>query len=264
MDIGVTIDSRSLVQGLGAAANYTKRTLPELINTSAYWVAVNAKNAMPFVKPEKIDAELAAVKAPVIGKRGKPLKRMLFKGRKGPGQRTEGAPLSVLIIQARANPESVYNVLTSGRYALSKSPFAGVSRAAGRAAMRKLEDKLIKLRHKAGKFLLAGWVPVVRALFPLSKQRFIRGNGAPLEGARNYYGSDLGSAKPALGDGWAGFAVIANEVGAKGKQAASFNRALWLYGGPAAQGAVDREGKQQAEFALKRYEEELAREFNRK
>jgi len=256
---------RGLANGIAAAAQYSKRTVPQIVNTSAYWVAVNAKNGMPFVAPERVDSELAVIATPVIGKRGKPLKRKrTFRGGISEGQRRKDVPLAALIVAARANPKSNYNQITNQRYRLpGGNPFKGVSRAEGAARMRELEDRMIKSRHRSGKFLLAGWIPAIRTLAGLAVTKFLRGAGKPSEGAKSFYGGELGSAQPARENELEASATIANEVGAEGMNAGNFNRALMLYGIGPLQMAIDQEGERQMAYALKKYEAELAERVNK-
>jgi hypothetical protein len=256
------VDTTGLNRSINEAAKYTKRTLPEIINTSAYWIAVNAKNTMPFVTAERINTELAVIKHPVIGKRGKPLKNKFTLGG-GMVKLKSGkmVPRAALIVMARANPGSNYNKLTNNRYALSKNPFAGVSREAGRAAMRLLVDEMIKSRRKSGHFLVAGWVPAVRKMKPYAVQKFMRGvpTGAPKE----YYGGNFGDAMPAIKEDPMPSASIENDIGMEGINQKSFNQALMRYGIPSLQAAITREGVNNMQYALGRMEKEMADQFNR-
>ena len=262
MNVSVKIDTSGLARGIFAASKYSTRTMPQLVNTAAYWVAINAKNSMPFVQPGVIDAQLAVIESPEIGKRGKPLKRRkVFSAGISPLQDRKDVAMAVLIVSARANPASRYNLLTNQLYALGKNPFKGVSRAAGAAAMRALVDKMIKSRHRSPKFLLTGWIPAIRIMARFAVQKFMRGGASPSDGARQYYGADLGTAQVA-GEGWACAAAIENDVGMEGKNAANFNSALMKYGAGPLQAAVDQEGERQLAYAMRKYEEELAKVTN--
>ena len=259
----VQIDMSGLNAGIEAATKYTKRTLPQIVNTAAYWIAVNAKAGMPFVAPDKVDTELAVISHPVIGKRGKALKRKrAFSGGISAAQRNQDAPLAALIVVARARQGSRYNQRTNSRYALTRNPFKGVTRSAGQAAMKVFVDQMIKARHRSGKFLLAGWIPAIKRLMGYTQQKFMRGGASPNEGARNYYGSELGDAKPAV-EGNACQAEIINDIGGQGVNATSFNNALMMYGAGPLQRAVDHEGKQQLDYALKKMESEMAGQVNK-
>lgn len=264
MQVNATVDSSGLQAGLAYASKYTKRSLPEMVNTSAYWVAVNSKNNLPFVPVERIDAEMAKITVPVIGKRGKPLKRKTqYRGGMSPIQTSKEAPLAVLIIQARANPSSNYNRLTNNRWLLTKSPFKGVSRTEGRAAMRQAEDKQIKSRRRSGKFLIVGWIPAIREMAKWTASKFLKSQPSPGEGRDAFYGGNFGQATPAGYDRFNCNATIENDIGGQGQNAASYNQALMRYGIPATQAAVDREGIEQAKYALKKYDAELCDAVNK-
>lgn len=110
--------------------------------------------------------------------------------------------------------------------------------------MKAAEDKMIKARHSSGSFLKAGWIPAVRIMLTYSVNRYRRGSstGPPLEGAKSFYGADLGTATPAQAGSYNATATIENNIGYQGKNAASFDHALQLYGVPTLQAACDGEG----------------------
>jgi hypothetical protein len=257
MDVTCQVDTTGLTSGINAAQGYTKRTLPQMVNTSGYWIAVNAKNGLPFVTPEKVDSEMATIVTPKIGKRGKILSQKKAKNKTLSG----GTERAFLIVMARTVPGSNYNILTGNRYALPS--LKGMSASGFHATIAFLVDQMLKSRHRSGKFLVAGWIPAVRKMLPYTAQRFIRGAGSPLEGARSFFGANLGGATPAMAGGDYCAATIENDVGMEGKNAASFNRALMLYGVPALQAAVDREGTKQMEYALSKFEKELKDETDK-
>lgn len=262
MNVQIQVDTSGLAAGIAAAKKYSKRTMPELVNTSAYWIAVNAKNEMPFVTQEKINTDLGTIVSLKVGKRGKFLSpkysRNLMKSGRRMGDITQNVPLSVLIIQARANYNSNYNRLTHHRWALRASPFAGKTRAAGRAAMKAAENRLINSRHSSTKFLLAGWIPVIKEMARHAIKKYTRGAPPALEGKDSYYGADLGGATPATEAAEVAAAVIENNIGGQGVNAKNYNDALMTHGLPALQSAIDREGTQQMNYALKKMEQELA------
>lgn len=245
--IKVDINMKGLEKGMAAGLLFTKRTPVQVVNTAAYWVALNTRDAIPFVTPEKIDTELSVIQNPVIGKRGKPLKRKKVYTPKATGE----APLAALIVAARANPSSYYNRVTNARYLLTKNPFKGVSRAAGRAAMALLIDKMVKARHKSGRFLKSSFVPIVRALFPFAAQKYVPGGGSVTGDRGSYYGTGTGVASPAR-EGNRIVATISSLLGMEGRNAPSHNRALWTFAAPVLQDMVDREGRKQMEYALKK------------
>lgn len=250
MNVSVAIDTSGLTRGIAAASQYSKRTLPQIVNTSAYWVAVNARKEMPFVAAEKVDSELGVIATPVVGKRGVALKRKKTLAGKAMGR--IGVPLAAMIVVARAKAGSRYNQSTNARYALPKNPFKGVSRAEGAAAMRALVDKMLKARHRSGHFLQAGWLGAIRMLRGLVNASFLQTAAESASG-----GNNLGTASPAS-EGATCQASIENLVGLEGQNAASFNQALHRYGTGPLQRAIDGEGRRQMEYALKKAELGLA------
>lgn len=268
MDLTCKIDSSGINRGIVFALLFTKRTPAQLVNTSGCEAAIVAKNTMPFTTIQRIDTELNLA-VPLIGKkRGVGFR----KGKKFQRENREvgdiagtNVPLAVLIIQARANPGSKYNLSTNNRYALSASPFKGVSRAQGQALMRAAVTRMINSRHSSIKFLMNGWTPAVMDLLPLSVNRYRRGSstGPPLEGKKNYYGSDLGGASPAQEGNPVAICVIMNNIGYEGKNAASFDHALQLYGAPWLQAALDGEGQKNMQYGLDNAKKELEADFNR-
>jgi hypothetical protein len=259
------IDASGLNRGLDLARDWTKRTPMEAVNTASLEVAIGAKNRLPFVTVGRIDTELATIKTEVIhiGKRGKPHKKTKnrFSGGLGTSTKHPDVPLAVLIVQARARATSTYNQLTNNRYALAQSPFKGVSRQAGRLAMRLAVSRMIARRHSAIAFLKAGWIPAIKKLLSVSNNKWRRG-GAAFDGSGAFYGGALGTAKPAVANYYA-LCTIENDIGYEGLNASSFNHALQLYGGPALQAALDDEGAKQLQYYLmKSGDEELARKVN--
>jgi hypothetical protein len=269
MPITVTLDMSRLNRGIEESGRYSRRTTPELVNTAAYWVAVNAKAGMPFVTAERVDTEMGTIVSPVIGVSGKVLKRPKFfsSGKKvsvrgsGGGAARE-VPLAAMIVAARAKAGSKYNQLTNNRYALSRNPFKGFSRSLGAQKMAALVNKMIASRHSSGRFLMAGWIPVVQGLRPYTAQRFLRGGASASEGSGAFYGGELGRASAAK-EGERCTAVIENDVGGQGENAVSMNRALLQYGSGPLQAALDGEGTRMIEYGLRKMEAELAERVNR-
>lgn len=269
MNVKCTIDSSGINNAIAFGARWTKRTPAQVVDTVGCEVAIGAKNDMPFVTVPTIDAELGMMVSPKLGKRGKQVKGNQFTGngkkvlvtRKGVAT---PVPLAVLIIQARARSGSKYNADTNNRYA-GPSPFKGVTQLRGMAAMAAAVSKMIGRRHSSGSFLLAGWIETIRTMLPFSVNRFRRGssNGPPLEGARSYYGANLGGAEPAQAGSVNAVCTIHNDIGYIGANAASFDKALQEHGAPALQRALDREGRNTMDFALKAAGKELEQGFNR-
>jgi hypothetical protein len=103
---------------------------------------------------------------------------------------------------------------------------------------------------------VASWIPLIRGLLPFAVQKYLPGAASPTADQKSYYGADLGHVSPARTETTA-TATVMNELGMEGRNAASFNRALFAYGAQALQQAVDEEGKRQMEYALKKGGEEF-------
>lgn len=260
--VNVTIDSKNLTAGIAAAWKYSKRTMPEIVNTAGYWISVNALHNTPFVAVERINTELGVIVTPKIGKRGKPLSTKSAKNRVY-SSRVGDVPVAALIVAARANPSSHYNQLTGGRYKLDKNPFKGVSRAAGRAAMAALVHRMIAARRSSVRFIGAGFVKAIHDLKAFAAQKFLKGGPSPSEGDKDYHGADLGEGIPGEVSSLTPIAYVRSYVGTEGANAGSHNRALLTYAAPALQQATTQEGEYQANYALRKMAEELKEETDK-
>lgn len=261
------LDTSLLDKGLQAAARVTKRCASELVNTAAYWIAVNAKNKTPFVTPQKIDSEMGTIVTPLKGIRGKVLSQKYAKNKvyssgltlkvKDKKGREKEVPRAALIVAARANPNSRYNQLTNHRYAISKNPFKGFNRSLGRQKMTALVDRLIKSRHSSSKFLRAGWIPAILAIKPFAVRKYTRGAGPPDTDLKSKIPPDIGSGMPAKEGAWKVVSTIENAVGMRGKNKLSHNQALAKYGVKPLQDAIDHEGRKNMEYAMKKMGEDI-------
>ena len=229
--------------------NYGKRTVPQIVVTSAYWVALNTKAFMPFVPISRIDAELNARLSPGLLKSGKPSKAKKRAGEivtvsaGGTVARNREVALAVLIVQASARAGSRYNALTGGRWARVSSPWKGKTRAAGARDMAATIARMIKSRHSTPHFLKTGWFPAIRTLLssPFIVNQYRRGAASPSDDrGADRGGQDKGWAT-ITGSDWATEVTIANAIGTRGANAKSQNEALWRHGAPALQRALDLE-----------------------
>jgi hypothetical protein len=98
--------------------------------------------------------------------------------------------------------------------------------------------KMIAAKLKSRSFLKAGWIPAIKILDASIEAKWRR--GAPAKGFVQAVGQPKGSAKPAAGVGKV-VAMIVNDVGATGPNAAQNSDALERYGGPALQKAFIQE-----------------------
>lgn len=254
MDSIVTakVDSTGLQNAIRERLKYPGRTEAEVVNNALFWVAYNTREAMPFSTIGRIDTELGvAVNLTKIksGKRFSRNKRNFsFTAGKG-GDIVKSVPLAALIIQARANPSSNYNRITHSRYA-GPSPFKGVSRAAGAAAMAGAISRMIKSRHSSIKFLRAGWSMALEALWRFKGNRSAS-KGGDFTSKSNF--SDFGDVTVAQEGYTKVMGMIANNIGVEGSvNAPNYNAAMLKYGVPALQAALDREEKEMLLYMIKK------------
>ncbi len=270
------IDTTKLTAAFELAIRYSTRAPEKMVRDSAFYVAVKAQNLTPFVSQATIDTELGTLVTPRMGKRGQPLSqkyaknKTLSSGRRVTTNRGTAVPLMAMIIQAsvirpdvaRSTPAAKrYNQLTHFRWARISSPFRGVSRAAGAAAMRAAVDRAIKSRHSSTHFLAAGWVAVCQKL------RAYRYGGAPALDVPAGLAPDasLGTFT-VTGTGAKVTITIENLVGmlpgARGNNSENYNRALHQYGAGPLQQAVDEQARNMFDRYLPRMQSELAAPFN--
>lgn len=242
-----TVDTSGLNRGLALAGQFTRKAPAQACNYAALSVAYEAQANTPFVTPQTVDTELAVIKTPLIGKRGKPKKKLGYGSAKGSADRDD-VSLAVLIIQARGQYNSEYNQLTNYRYALFGSPFKGVSRAAGAALMSTLIHQMIASRHKSGHFIAAGWLPSIKIM--AASDRGVAGTPRNAGGwFGKSYNDKIGNASPAQIGSTVAVCTIENDVGLEGMNAESHNRALMLTT-PILQRAVDTVGAREMNYAL--------------
>lgn len=250
--VGVAVkwDQSRLDAALKARIAVGRRTPAQVVNTAAFWIAVNTKNDMPFTTQERIDTELNVAVPLVKMKSGRFSrdKRRVKKvfgavGNLALNPKYAAVPLLALIIQARVgNPDAPFP--------LAQSPWKGVSRAIGAQRMLAMMRRIFAARHSSTHFLQIGWNPAIRILRPLAISKFRRG-GPPTESSRFEVGdpNDKGSAIPAV-ETWNCFAMIENSIGTEGRNAVQVNAALWRHSLGPLQRAMDLEAKLMEQYTL--------------
>lgn len=248
----VTWDQNRMNRAILARIALMGRTAAEIVNTAAYWIAVNTKNAVPFSTIQRIDTDTNVAVDLVKTKRGK---RFLKGNKFQAANRSFGnlgnmahlaqyaeVPLLALVINARVNPYSRYNRSTGGRYALTESPFKGKSRAEGAAAMLGAMCRVLAGRHSSIKYLLSGEIPAIRTLRPLAVNKYRAGVASPMSDFGSYHETNpvRGYAIPAS-EGFTTFAKIVNATGTIGRNQEAQNAALWRYVAPARERAIEIE-----------------------
>ena len=268
IQLNCDIDMAGLRSGIEAAQRYSKRTLPQAVNTALYSVALAARDDTPFITLERIDQDFATKVTVATFKSGKQKSAKRYQNLTRSGKamlRMETAsgenmvPRAAAIVAARASQAAKYNSLTANRWALSKNPFAGVSRAAGQAAMAALVSRMLGARHSSSKYLLAGWLPAISILFPFVQHKFLKADSRPA--AKGKIDFDLGTAKAATEADPT--AMIENAVGMEGRTGPKANQALILHVTTVLQRACDNEGVKNLQYALDHAEAEMSKEVEK-
>lgn len=198
---------------------------------------------------------------PVIGKRGRPLSMKYAKNRLYSANLTpsgagafKNVPLSWLLISARALQTSEYNIGTSWHWLIGGGihPLKGHAVSEFASIMQAIISRMVKARHSSTHFLQSCWIPAIRALEPFADRSAVRGRAASAGPRSNEkFVPDSGSAIPAVEGVLYAVAEIINAAGMKGYGDAldrKHNEALWLYGGPALQEAIDDEARNTMQY----------------
>lgn len=265
------LDASGLNSILAAAREFNRRTPSQAANIAGGWIAYRWLHNMPKASIGTMDVELgtAVVLQPKkIGTGFKRAKRTqkFASGRTvslSHGSRAFNVPLAAAIIQASvirpdigATPSAKrYNFLTNFRFARLQSPFRGVSRATGAAMMRAAVHRLIAARHSSSAFLKSAVGAAYRTMRP-----FLKGYspGAPPSDFKTR-GQPKGHAIPATEANPT--CLISADIGMAGtpsNQLAKYNEALWRYGAPALQSAIDTETSKATEYVGKKFAELVA------
>lgn len=250
------VDASGLNLALDKAQEFSGRTPQLCVDSAGYAVAARAYELTPAVTVAKIDSDLGTVVTVMVGKRGKPLSakysKNLMKSGGRMGDIVQDVPLSVLIIMAQARYGSNYNESTGYRFARSKNPWAGVSRAAGRLAMMGAENRLINTRHSSTGFLRLGWLAVKKML----RSKFY-GGPPPTEGADpddeapDPFGTAV-SATLAHGASCTIENLVGMVPGRKGYNAPNYNRALLEKGTGPLQQAIDEVAFEKMDYVFQK------------
>lgn len=212
----------------------SSRTMAQIINAKAYYIAANALWNTPKASAEKIRLALGETKGMMLTKlksgkfsRNKKNLRSFF----GAGEGRTKAPLLALVVQKQH------------RLAGKPSPWAGKSREAGAAAMLEAMRIAFNARMRSIAFLRAGWLPSIRTLrrvcafSDLTQARNINSGDA------RQYGRPKGYAVPGR-DGFNPVALIVNEATTMRDK----RGALIRFGAPALQQAFDNETLSMKEY----------------
>jgi len=205
----ITINTREFNAALRKYAELSKRTLPEIINRKAYFIARRAVFETPKASRVEIRQKLGR-----ISKRNGQLKlvRLSWAWRRD-------MPMAEAIIRARFHRD--------GKPQPTKDQ------------VQELMIQLILARTRSIAYFKSGWLPAIQKLEAFVKSKF---GAARRDRDARVKGRLKGNATPAR-PGWRPKATIENATGVGGKldSGAKRGKALEKYGTPALQRAIDFE-----------------------
>ena len=238
--MAVNVDTKGLEAVIPALVEYGRRTTAEQCVTSMGMILQDAQNWTPFVAITRMDADLQ-VEAYGVTKTGRLSKA---KNPRRKDYRVQGSA-GLMIVVARMNPNSRYNELTGGRWALMKPPTKGETQFWEWVA--DALNRMTRARHSSGHFLQRGFKEARDACVtsPLYKNRFRAKSVADTENSLNTLDSgELGTISMS-GLETDEFMIRAeNNVGENGSNAvldAKHRQALINYSLPALESAVEKE-----------------------
>ena len=241
--LSVTFDMSGLNTAIAAAEVYSKRTPAIAVNTAAYVVAKFAWSKMPVTDIGRIDSELGVIVTPIVPTVG------VRKGETNITMRSSKSRAMMIAI-SRMHPGSKYSRLTGNYWPVEKPDTKGV--IAFLNFMEQVAERMVRARHSSTHFLQSCWIPAIRALEPFADRSAVRGRAASAGPRGNdKFVPDSGSAVPAVEGAIYAVAEITNAAGVSGSNDVlnrKHNVALWLYGAPALQSAIDDEAFHQMEY----------------
>jgi len=173
LDTKFHIDVRAFNEMLDEYKKVSSRSLTEILNNKAYYIAVNALNYTKKANIEDIRKDMGRiVTTGVINKRGKAVNRKVYEASLNRSNKT--VPLAALIVNAKLRKEG-------------QPPVFG----------EELNDAMRKLyasRVRSISFVRASWIPAIKRLSALVKKS---GPTRPDTTAKKY-GQDKGGCQPAL------------------------------------------------------------------
>lgn len=258
------INAQGLNNALNVARQFSSRAPEKIVVSAAFFVAVKTQEYTPSVSAQQIDSGVGTIITARIGKTGKPLSlkqsrnRILSSGKIIKTKTGGTLPLAVAIIQSQVNPNSKYNRMTNHRFQRPFSPFRGVTREQGRAAMRLAEHAFIAARRMSNSFLRGGWSAVAKML---------RGRVYGATPALSFSGSGFGDAAIESSGTFAMVTIenmVGTQAGKSGDNSQNYNQALHKYSGPALQRAMDEQAiSMMRHYHQKMFRKQLLIEWNK-
>jgi len=228
--INLKIDDREFQQTLREYVMVSKRTIPEIVNTKAYYIVRRAIYETPKADKMVIGKSLAGLIYAYKDTKGGARRMLKTVTRYGRWNQATQVPLAALLVNWK-------------RGQMGKAGLYGQNMAAA-------VKGFIASRQRSVAFIRSGWLPALRILAPFVKNK---AGAAPLDSETKQYGRARGRATPAS-EGFHVSATIVNAIGEGAKDADAKAAALDKYAQPALQRAFDAE-----EASMRQYMEDELR-----
>lgn len=233
--VNIRVNDREFRQTLRQYIQVSRRTIPEIVNSKAYFIARRAIYETPKANKLTIGKSLSQLlmsfKATAKGGR-MVLKTVTRFGRLG---QTTQVPLAAILVNWQRGQRG-----KKGLYG---------------EQMRAAVEHFILNRQRTIAFIRSGWLPAVKILAPYVPRKT---GAAPLDPETKQRGRQKGSAVPAQ-EGFRVTARIENAIAAGGKNAEHHGEAVNKYAIPALQRAFANEEK-----SMRQYMEDKLRDSAKK
>ena len=254
----VTVDVSSIQKAIALALRSTSQKMERLLLNTAFYTAVKAQNYTPFTSISTIDQEMEVTVTPIISE-GYKGKSQISSNKKQPFTLT----LAQKIVLARMNPNSAFNIATSGRW---KIPYQKVGGIHGYYILEEIAERMIRARHSSAHFLQAGWKGVIQKIKSSGSRLLDGGQNQITESTLNTLdASQLGEVERGGMGTSDQFVTISNMVGMVSDYPnldKEHNDALLAHGTPALQRAVDEQAQDMRDHYLPKVDTEMAAEWN--
>jgi hypothetical protein len=255
------IDTKNWMAAKNVLLAHSKTNPSQSLAKSVAFVVKDAKNNnnTPATSIARIDSDMGAIASPAVLKSGK-LSRDKKRQLETIGINLDSA--AARIVLARLNPNSKYNWLTDGKYALNRATFSpGLGQAGFIARVLEAGTRMIKSRRSSTGFLAITWNGILDALIdyvPASYKSTVSNWSAYNRKSKPIFG--IGDARMA-GQGTVRCQLtISNFLGESGLYPnldAKRNEAAHAILGPVLQSSIDRNFVRQMEIAVKNGYDEI-------
>ena len=234
-EIKFTVDDREFQRTLRAYARQSRRDAADIVNRKALFVSLRAIKETPKADKLAIGKELSALIFDFKQTAKGYIRKLKTATRFGRFGQTHEVPIVALLINAQRGRQG-----KKGLYG---------------DAMKQAVQKFISARQRTVAFLRSGWLPAVKVLSPLVRNK----SGAPKVDSETMHRRPGAGGAIAASEGWRVKATIHNAIAAGGKDAQHHAQGVERYGVPALQRALKLE-----EQDMRQFMEDKARESARK